>query len=262
MKTSMLFIRTPEGIVFSQPLAGPVTRFFAWFVDQLCIQTILTILGTIFALLEVVSFNFAVAFYVLCYFVVSIGYGIFFEWTWRGQTVGKRLFRLRVVDVEGMRLQFNQIVVRNLLRFVDSLPLFYFVGGVTCWLNSKCQRLGDLAANTVVIRSPQISEPDLDQLLAGKFNSLRQFPHLAARLRQQVAPAEAGIALQALLRREEFAPAARVELFGELAAHFRAKVAFPAEATDGVADEQFLRNVVDVIYRTRADNRVEKTVIA
>ena len=44
-----------------------------------------------------------------------------------------------------------------------------------------------------------------------------------------------------------------VELFGELAAHFHAKVEFPAEATDGVADEQFLRNVVDVIYRTRPE---------
>jgi hypothetical protein len=198
-----------------------------------------------------VSFNFAVAFYVIGYFIVSIGYGILFEWSWRGQTIGKRLLRLRVLDVEGMRLQFNQIVVRNLLRFVDALPAFYFVGGVTCWLNSKCQRLGDIAANTVVVRHPRIAEPDLDQVLAGKFNSLRQFPHLVARLRQNVTPVEADLALQSLLRREEFDPVARVELFGELAAHFRAKVEFPAEANDGVADEQFLRNVVDLIYRTK-----------
>jgi uncharacterized RDD family membrane protein YckC len=254
MKTSMLFIRTPEGIVFSQSPAGPVTRFFAWFIDQLCISAAMMLLGSVFSLLELVSWNFASALYVLAYFIISIGYGIFFEWTWRGQTVGKKLLRLRVVDVEGMGLQFNQIVVRNLLRFVDALPLFYFVGGLTCWLNSKCQRLGDIAANTTVIRAPRIAEPDLDQLLAGKFNSLRQFPHLAARLRQNVSPAEAGVALQALLRRDEFDPVTRVELFGELAAHFGAKVAFPPEATDGVADEQYLRNVVDVIYRTRAEN--------
>ena len=54
---------------------------------------------------------------------------------------------------------------------------------------------------------------------------------------------------KALLCRDEFDPAARVELFGELAAHFHAKTEFPPEATDGVADEQFLRNVVDVLYR-------------
>lgn len=256
MKTSTLFIRTPEGIVFSQLLAGPVTRFFAWFIDQLCIQVLLTIMGMVMGLLGLISFQFAFAFYVISWFVIGIGYGIFFEWSWRGQTIGKKLFRLRVVDVEGMRLQFNQIVVRNLLRFVDELPAFYFVGGLTCWLNSKCQRLGDIAANTIVIRSPRVSEPDLDQLLAGKFNSLRQFPHLVARLRQNVSPAEADLALQALMRREEFDPVARVELFGDLAAHFLAKVEFPPEAMDGVADEQYLRNVVDVIYRARTETPV------
>jgi len=258
MKTSALFIRTPEGIVFSQLLAGPVTRFFAWFIDQLCISVVMSILGIALNLIALIDWNIGAAVSVVSYFVISIGYGIFFEWNWRGQTVGKRLLRLRVVDVEGMRLQFNQIVVRNLLRFVDALPAFYFVGGLTCWLNSRCQRLGDIAANTVVIRNPRVAEPDLDQLLAGKYNSLRQYPHLAARLRQRISPAEADVALQALLRREEFDPVARVELFGELAAHFRARIEFPAEATDGVADEQYLRNVVDVLYRTRGVKQTEK----
>jgi uncharacterized RDD family membrane protein YckC len=250
MRTGTLFIRTPEGIVFSQLLAGPVTRFFAWFIDQLCISAAMLILGASLNLLELISWNFGFALYVITYFVVSIGYAIFFEWNWRGQTVGKKLFHLRVMDVEGMRLQFNQIVVRNLLRFVDALPAFYFAGGLTCCFSSRCQRLGDLAANTVVIRSPRVSEPDFDQLLAGKYNSLCQYPHLAARLRQRVSPGEADVALQALLRREDFEPSARVELFAKLAAHFRAKVEFPAEATDGIADEQYLRNVVEVLYRT------------
>jgi len=253
MKTNTLIIRTPEGIVFSQLLAGPVTRFLACFMDQFCIQAVLTVLGILLSPIMALSSNMGFALYVIGFFIVSIGYGILFEWIWRGQTIGKRLLRLRVMDVEGMHLQFNQIVVRNLLRFVDSLPVFYFVGGVTCWFNSKSQRLGDIAANTVVVRNPRLVEPDLDQVLAGKFNSLRQYPHLVARLRQSVSPVEADVALQSLLRRDEFDPASRVELFGELAAHFHAKVEFPAEATDGVADEQFLRNVVDVIYRTRPE---------
>jgi uncharacterized RDD family membrane protein YckC len=258
MKTSTLSIRTPEGIVFSQLLAGPVTRFLAWLIDGLCISVMMTILGIVIGLVGILVPGFAFAFYVIAYFVISIGYGIFFEWALRGQTIGKKLFRLRVVDVEGMRLQFNQIVTRNLLRFVDALPALYFVGGLTCWLNRNCQRLGDIAANTIVIRNPRVTEPDLDQLLAGKFNSLRHYPHLAARLRQRVSAGEAAAVLQALLRRDEFDPAARVELFTELAAHFRAKVEFPAEATDGVADEQYIRNVVDVIYRTGKDQRAEK----
>lgn len=258
MKASTLVIRTPEGIVFSQRLAGPVTRFLAWFIDQLFVQVILIVVGLLFSLLGIFTSGLALAFSVIGWFVVGTGYGIFFEWSWRGQTIGKKLFRLRVVDVEGMRLQFNQIVVRNLLRFIDELPLFYFVGGVACWVNPKCQRLGDLAANTVVVRSPRVFEPDLDQLLAGKYNSLRQYPHLVARLRQNASPAEASVALQTLLRRDEFEPFARVEIFDNLAAHFRAKVEFPPEATDGVADEQYVRNVVDVLYRTRADVELKR----
>jgi uncharacterized RDD family membrane protein YckC len=249
MKTSALQIRTPEGVLFSQLLAGPITRFCAWVIDLLCIAVLVTALGFLLTLLELISSGLAAAAATLGYFVVGIGYGITCEWSWRGQTVGKKLLRLRVVDAEGLRLQFNQIVTRNLLRFVDSLPLFYFVGGLVCWLSPRCQRLGDIAANTIVIRSPRLSEPDLDQLLAGKFNSLRQYPHLTARLRQRVLPAEGAIALQALLRREEFEPVARVELFAQLAAHFRSKVEFPPEATDGITDEQHLRNVVDVLYR-------------
>jgi uncharacterized RDD family membrane protein YckC len=257
MRTSELTIRTPEGIVFSQLLAGPTTRFLAWLIDLLCISALLTLLGLMLVLLQLISRNLAGAVYALGYFAISIGYGIVFEWFWRGQTVGKKLFRLRVVDVEGMRLQFNQIVTRNLLRFVDGLPFFYFLGGLVCWLNPRCQRLGDIAANTIVVRNPRVAEPDLAQLLAGKFNSLRQYPHLVARLRQCVLPEEAAIALEALLRRDEFEPVARAELFGELASHFQAKAEFPAEATDGITDEQYVRNLVDVIYRTRTESKME-----
>jgi uncharacterized RDD family membrane protein YckC len=253
MKTAELRIRTPEGIVFSQLLAGPVTRFLAWFVDLLCVMALVIFLGKLAGLVRAANANIGTALYTLGYFIVSIGYAISFEWFWRGQTVGKKLFRLRVVDIEGMRLQFNQIVTRNLLRFIDALPACYFVGGIVCVLNRNCQRLGDIGANTVVIRNPRITEPDLEQLMAGKFNSLRSYPHLAARLRQRVSPDEASVALQALLRRDRFNPAARIELFADLAAHFREKVQFPPEATDGIADEQFLRNVVDVIYRARSE---------
>ena len=237
--------------MFSQLLAGPVTRFMAWLLDLMCIAALMTILGYALGLMKLLSPDFAGALSALAYFIISIGYGMVCEWVWRGQTIGKRLFRLRVVDVEGMKLQFNQVAVRNLLRFVDSLPALYFVGGLTCWFNSRCQRLGDIAANTIVVRNPKVSEPDLDQLLSGKYNSLRQYPHLAARLRQRVSPVEASVALQALIRREEFDPVARVELFEQLASHFREKVEFPMEAVEGVTDEQYVRNVVDVVCRTQ-----------
>src|SRR5207247_4069309 len=107
------------------------------------------------------------------------------------------------MDAQGLRLQFSQIVIRNLLRFVDMLPAFYLLGGIACLASRRAQRLGDFAANTIVGRNAKIQEPDLDKLLAAKLNSLRQCPHLAARLHQRVSPAEARVALQALIRRDE-----------------------------------------------------------
>lgn len=251
MTAKVLRIRTPEGVVFSQILAGPVVRFVAWFVDLMIISAILGLMGLVIQFLSLLSPDIAIAVYIVAFFSISIGYGMTCEWLWRGQTVGKKIFRLRVVDAEGLKLQFHQIVVRNLLRFADNLPLLYAVGGACCWFSPKFQRLGDIAANTIVVRMPVIAEPEVDQLVAGRFNSLRRHPHLEARLRQQVDEADAALALQALLRREDFDPVARVALFAELSAYFKAKVAFPAEATDGISDEQYIRNVVDVLYRAR-----------
>jgi hypothetical protein len=114
--------------------------------------------------------------------------------------------------------------------------------------------LGDLAANTIVVKQRAVAEPDLDELLqANRYNSLRAHPHLAARLRQRVSPEEAALALHALMRRDEFDPLARVALFAEMAAHFKGKVAFPEEAVAGVSDEQYVRDIVDVVFRTRAE---------
>ncbi len=249
-KQNALLIKTPEGIVFPLLLASPVTRFLAWVVDLACVSVLASVAQGILWLGGIISVDLARGAAMLAYFAVSIGYGIVTEWYWRGQTVGKKLLRLRVMDEQGLRLQPTQIVVRNLLRAIDMLPAFYLVGGVACLVSRRAQRLGDFAANTIVVRYPHTVEPDLDQLLAGKFNSFREYPHLAARLRQRASPQEAGIALQALLRRDEFDPRARVELFREMVAHFRSIVEFPEEATLGLTDEQYVRNVVDVIFRT------------
>jgi len=250
-KLHTLQVRTPEGILFAQQLAGPVTRFLAWGIDLVCISLVLSVLSVVAGLLGVISAGLGQAVALLLWFSVSLGYGCALEWFWRGQTVGKRMLRLRVVDAQGLKLHFSQVAVRNLLRAVDMLPGPYLVGGVACVLSRRAQRLGDFAANTVVIRHPTLAHPDLDQLLAGKYNSLRAYPHLEARLRQQVSPAEAALALQAIVRRDALEPQARVELFAQIAGYFQTKVRFPPEAVDGLTDEQYVRNAVDVIYRPR-----------
>ncbi len=246
---SELRIRTPEGVVFSYALAGPVTRCLAVAIDMFCALAFSVVFGRLLGIVGLLAEDLTRGLMMVGYFVISIGYGVAMEWGYRGQTFGKRLLRLRVVDASGLRLQFHQVLMRNLLRFVDMLPAFYLLGGLVSLLSPRAQRLGDLAAGTMVIHQPKQSKPDLDQLLAGKFNSLRDHPHLVARFRQRVSPEEARVVLQALLRRDELEPTARVALFGELAAHFRSLVTFPPEATESMPDEQYVRNVVDLLFR-------------
>jgi uncharacterized RDD family membrane protein YckC len=250
-RSNTLTIRTPEGVTFSFQLAGPITRFLSWSIDAASISVIASVLGGAFSLFGIISRDLAMAATVMAYFLVSIGYGIAFEWYWQGQTMGKRLLRLRVMDIQGLRLRFSQVVIRNLLRFIDSIPAFYLVGGLACLISHRAQRLGDFAANTIVVWNPRISEPDLDQLLEDKYNSFHDYPHLEARMRQHVSPQEAAIALQAVMRRDELDPAARIELFKDIAKYFKKVVPFPQEATDGISDERYVRNVVDVLFRPK-----------
>lgn len=247
---STLDIRTPEGIRFSLQLASPVSRGLALVIDLACISVLIFGLGFTTMFLGVISDDLAHAVYILAYFVLSICYGIFLEWVWSGQTIGKKLLGLQVVDSQGLRLQFSQIAFRNLMRFIDCLPVFYLVGGIACFVNRHVQRLGDVAAGTVVIKLPILSQPNLDLILPGKFNSFRRYPHLAARLRQSTPPALADVALQALLRRDQFDPAERAVLLQEIAERFRSIVAFPEDEVRDLPHEQYLRNVVEILFRS------------
>ena len=92
--------------------------------------------------------------------------------------------------------------------------------------------------STIPSRNPEISQPNLEQLLGGKFNSLLEHRHLAARIRQRTSPRAAAVALEALLRRDEFEPLARLQLFADLAAHFRYLVEFPIAAKQPVLGPQ------------------------
>ena len=220
-------------------------------MDGLCLYGLFLALRTVLGLFALVSRDVSQALTVVMIFAVPILYGIAFEGYWRGQTPGKRLLRLRVMDASGLRLDLRQVIVRNLLRAVDTLPYFYFVGGVACLTSAKAQRLGDLAADTVVVRAEKPAPPDLAQVAGGKYNTLRDHPVLAARLRQRVSPAEAGLALQALLRRATLEPTARVRVFEQMAARFRLAGPLPDELVEDLTDEQLVRNVVDILFHAR-----------
>ena len=255
-----LVIRTPEGIAFAFELAGPVLRGAAFIIDLFIVAVATQLVDAVTALFRLLSQDVFGAVATLLFFALYFGYGIWTEWKLRGQTLGKRLLRLRVLDAGGLRLQFSQVVLRNLLRVVDALPVFYLVGGACCFLHPRAQRLGDIAAGTVVVRVPRIREPDLDQLETPKYNSLRDHPHLSARIRQRIGARAAAIAVQALLRRGELEPGARATLFEELTAYIRREVKIPDELLDGLSAEQVVRNVVDVLFRAPAGTGRERPV--
>lgn len=254
-RSAALVISTPEGVRISYLLAGPITRALALFLDQLCIMGAIYILYMVLSIFSPISQDITGGMFMLGYFLISVGYGMGTEWAMRGQSIGKRVMNLRVMDVQGLKLAPSQIIVRNLLRFVDSFPMLYVLGGIVCLFTRRYQRLGDIAANTVVVRVLSMVEPDLDSIIPAKYNSLRAHPHLATRLRQKATPAEASIALRALMRREQFDPPSRVEVFAAVADRFKALVRFPEEATLGLSDEQYVASVADILFRETSRKR-------
>ena len=226
-----------------------MTRFLAWAIDACAIGVASSMLEKLLTLLALISTDLAVAASTLSYFVLSIGYGIGFEWLWRGQTLGKRVLGLRVMDARGLKLHVSQIVIRNVLRAVDTLPLLYMVGGIACAVNRHSQRLGDIAANTVVVRRQTMVIPDVGVMVGERYNSMLAYPNLVARLRHRAKPEAVEIALEALHRRDTLDPTARLRVFDAVAAHFRSLVEFPEEATLQITSEQYVRNCIEIILK-------------
>ena len=254
---STLRVQTPEGVVFKFLLASPLARALACAIDLAVVAVITSIVAQSVQVFAIFGSDWAAAVAALFSFLISVTAGILFEWRWRGQTLGKRVLRLRVIDSRGLRLEFSQILVRNLLRAIDMLPLLYLVGASVAVFTRKCQRLGDLAAGTVVIHEPAADAVDLEQLEPSKYNSLLAHPNLATRLRNRVPTEAAALAVRALTLRDSYEPGARVALFGELADYFRSLVPFPAETAEALTDEQYVRGVVCALYA--GDRKAQKS---
>ena len=188
-------------------------------------------------------------------------YFIVLEWYWHGQTIGKKAFGIKVVDIQGYPLRFSQVFMRNILRIVDNAPILmmagsYFLGGIVMLCSRRYQRLGDMGAGTIVI---DVNKSAVDYSNSGikneRYNSLFEFPHLVARLRQETDAREANIAMQALLRAPDLETKASWDLFEELSLHFQEKVKFPDDLIQDLSAEQFIRNIVDVLYSTKVGNQ-------
>jgi uncharacterized RDD family membrane protein YckC len=149
-----LRIATPEGVSLELPLAGVGSRFVALLVDTL-LQS-LAFVAVIIALVVADADGFA-AFAVtgVTFFALLFIYPVAFELASGGRTPGKRWSSLRVVCDDGTPITFRASALRNLLRLVDALPGMYLVGAVAIFVSRNNQRLGDLAAGTIVVREPR-----------------------------------------------------------------------------------------------------------
>lgn len=153
-----------SGVAIDLPVASPASRALAAAVDQLllfALSLLLLVVGGGVAVLlpEGDARLWLMVGGLLLLFLVRGGYFVAFELAWHGQTPGKRLFGLRVVTVDGGVPGFWPVTIRNLVRAVDALPGSYGFGVVAALLSARGQRLGDLAAGTVVVREPPAREP-------------------------------------------------------------------------------------------------------
>ncbi len=150
-----LSIATPELIALEFAPAGVGSRGLALFLDYTLQGGALLIALICWAMADLRLPGQAVAWmraaWILIPFLLQWGYFAFFEAFWKGQTPGKRMLRLRVISESGRAVTFWEALLRNLLRVVDFLPALYTAGAVSIFWTRRQQRLGDLAAGTLVV---------------------------------------------------------------------------------------------------------------
>jgi uncharacterized RDD family membrane protein YckC len=149
-----LVVATPERVSFDYQVAGLGTRAIAQVVDLLILGGILIALVLTGEAVRAAigADTIATVIEILGSFVVVFGYFWVSEAIWSGQTIGKKVFRLRAVGDRGEPLTFVQAGIRNVVRIVDFLPYGYGVGFVVLFVNGRGKRLGDLAAGTIVVK--------------------------------------------------------------------------------------------------------------
>lgn len=170
---------TPENIAFEYALAGPFQRLPAFIFDlAVRVAFFIAVIFVMFFFSIVVPFGgfFAGVLLTLLFFFLSWFYGIYFETRFNGRTLGKMVFKLRVISTDGRPINASQAALRNLLRLADMcimLPLQIFsteaapayviptlsLGMLAMTLSSRFQRIGDLAAGTMVVSEKSHSKP-------------------------------------------------------------------------------------------------------
>ena len=245
-----LEVETPEHVVVSMPLAGVGSRMAAYGLD-LIVRLALSLLLAVPAIFVAVNFPGlgGYAFLVMLggLFLLHFAYYVFFETVRHGQTPGKRRLGLRTVKVNGAPVDFIASVLRNVLRLVDWMPGFYGLGVAAMFLSSSEQRLGDIAAGTVVVRERRDADEDegtwLDpvalQRVCGQLGILEP-----ERIEPNLMAEESEIILRLLGRRPLIDPEKAAALEDRLIKRLRDRVVDPQAVLQDHYDDPSSRSAV------------------
>lgn len=223
-----LEIRTTEGVTLDLEVVGPGTRFTAGLLDLTILGTVL--LGAVLALVLASEFDpsgasdFLLAFMGMGVVLFAVGYQVGFHWRDSGRTPGKRALGIRVIAADGQPASFFQLVLRGVLTLADILPLPLPVGLVFIAVSPKRQRLGDLAAGTLVVREPRGAGKPREPWSHETWNSLQVrrlelTPRHAARFDERDLKL-----LRAVATRPTLDPAARRRLIERVGTHYRKRL--------------------------------------
>jgi uncharacterized RDD family membrane protein YckC len=224
---AMMRVMTPERIAFEFPLGGPFRRFTAYLLDLLVLSGLVvgaSMISLFFALGSEAGLGPAL----VAYFLISWGYGAFCEGVLNGQTPGKRVLGLRAISARGVPITIAQAIVRNLVGAVDGLlPFLYLPGLCSMLLTERFQRLGDLAAGTVVIQEERRLRKSLTRIDSNEVRLL--LDRLPARI---AAGSNLSRGLSDYVRRRlRLGPSRREEIAGPLARPLAARYGLPSEAS-------------------------------
>jgi uncharacterized RDD family membrane protein YckC len=157
--SDQLNIDTPELVAIEVPLAGIGSRFIAVLIDTLIwgggligLAFLLWAFSPALVAFSNLSYQWTTAIFTLAVFLLNWGYFTLFEAFWQGRTPGKRLAKIRVIQRSGRAIGIFESMARNFIRYVDQIPFFYAVGVISVFATRQHQRLGDLAAGTLVVR--------------------------------------------------------------------------------------------------------------
>lgn len=158
-------VQTPEGVDIHLRLAGVWPRSVAWTIDAL-IRAAVYILLSIFS---VFTGDIGSGLMLIGIFLMEWFYPVLFEVLNNGMTPGKKSLGIRVINGDGTPISWSASLLRNILRTVDFLPFFYALGFISMLMNNRFQRLGDLAADTVVVYiSDSMTRPEIPEATATK----------------------------------------------------------------------------------------------